>query len=577
MSITEEHYLGNPLLKKANTKIQFSNEQILEFARCAADPVYFARNYMKIVTIDHGLQPFEMWDFQERMLRDFHNYRFNICKLPRQVGKSTTVVAYLLHHMIFNDNSNIAILSNKASSSRDILQRFQTAYENLPKWLQHGILSWNKGSLELENKSRIFAESTSASSVRGRTYNLIFLDEFAFVPNQLADSFFNSVYPTIISGDSSKVIIVSTPLGMNHFYRLWTKAKKGENQYNPIEIKWNDVPGRDEKFKLDVIANSGLQQWNQEFCCEFLGSVDTLISGAKLSNMIQEEPIKSHAGLDIYEHPKKDHQYIITVDVARGVEIDYSAFVIIDITELPYKMVGKYRSNEIKPIVFPYIINDSAKAYNNAHVLCEVNDVGDQVAAGLHYDLEYPNLLMCSMRGRAGQVLGQGFSGMKVQLGLKMSKNTKKVGCFNLKALIEEDKLIIPDYDTIVELTTFVQKYNTFQAEEGCNDDLVMSLVLAAWVFCQDYFKEMTNTDIRAKLYEEKQNQMEQDMSPFGFIIDGTEGDNEFAVEADSMNVKDRWMRIKKSELGRNPDIIDLYPDPVDEYGGMQYMVDYIY
>jgi hypothetical protein len=266
MAITEEHYLGNPLLKKANTKIQFTNEQILEFARCAADPVYFAKNYMKIVTIDHGLQPFTMWDFQERMLRDFHNYRFNICKLPRQVGKSTTVVAYLLHHMIFNDNSNIAILSNKASSSRDILQRFQTAYENLPKWLQHGILSWNKGSLELENKSRIFAESTSASSVRGRTYNLIFLDEFAFVPNQLADSFFNSVYPTIISGDSSKVIIVSTPLGMNHFYRLWTKAKKGENQYNPIEIKWNDVPGRDEQFRLDTIANTSEAQFRQEFC-----------------------------------------------------------------------------------------------------------------------------------------------------------------------------------------------------------------------------------------------------------------------------------------------------------------------
>jgi hypothetical protein len=337
-----------------------------------------------------------------------------------------------------------------------------------------------------------------------------------------------------------------------------------------------------EKIELYDIVNSGTDHlyYSNNIVshnCEFLGSVDTLISGAKLSNLIQEEPIKSHAGLDIYEHPKKDHQYIITVDVARGVEIDYSAFAIVDITELPYKMVGKYRSNEIKPIVFPYIINDSAKAYNNAHVLCEVNDVGDQVAAGLHYDLEYPNLLMCSMRGRAGQVLGQGFSGMKVQLGLKMSKNTKKVGCFNLKALIEEDKLIIPDYDTIVELTTFVQKYNTFQAEEGCNDDLVMTLVLLAWVVCQDYFKEMTNTDIRAKLYEEKQNQLDQDMSPFGFIIDGTEGDNEFAVEADSMNVRDRWMRIKKSDLGNNPDIIDLYPEPVDEYGSMQYMVDYIY
>jgi hypothetical protein len=264
--MAEEYYLGNPLLKKANSEIEFTNEQVIEFARCSIDPVYFANKYVKIVTLDHGLQPFTMWDFQERMLRDFHNYRFNICKLPRQVGKSTTVVAYLLHYTIFNSDANIAVLSNKASSSRDILQRFQTAYENLPKWLQHGVLSWNKGSIELENKSRIFAESTSASSVRGRTYNVIFLDEFAFVPNQLADSFFNSVYPTIISGDSSKVIIVSTPLGMNHFYRMWMKAKKGESQYNPIEIRWNDVPGRDEKFREETIANTSLAQFNQEFC-----------------------------------------------------------------------------------------------------------------------------------------------------------------------------------------------------------------------------------------------------------------------------------------------------------------------
>jgi hypothetical protein len=264
--MAEEYYLGNPLLKKANSEIEFRDEQVIEFARCSIDPVYFANKYVKIVTLDHGLQPFTMWDFQERMLRDFHNYRFNICKLPRQVGKSTTVVAYLLHYTIFNSDANIAVLSNKASSSRDILQRFQTAYENLPKWLQHGVLSWNKGSIELENKSRIFAESTSASSVRGRTYNVIFLDEFAFVPNQLADSFFNSVYPTIISGDSSKVIIVSTPLGMNHFYRMWMKAKKGESQYNPIEIRWNDVPGRDEKFREETIANTSLAQFNQEFC-----------------------------------------------------------------------------------------------------------------------------------------------------------------------------------------------------------------------------------------------------------------------------------------------------------------------
>jgi len=722
--MAEEHYLGNPLLKKANTQIEFTQEQIIEFAKCANDPVYFANNYIQIVTLDHGLQPFEMYPFQEKMLQSFHENRFNICKLPRQSGKalsldtpiptpngwttmgelsvgdkilspdgssvsvtmktetmydhdcykiyfdngeeiiadsnhlwevnssywtsgkkvvttkdifdvyknknqnkrgkgvvgsyfiefttpienfsennlpidpyllgvwlgdgyssdsriishkddfefyksrieiqyersdgncirfkvlnlqkklkennllnnkhipqvylrasyqhklellrglmdtdgslkpntrsfefyqkdynfsmqvvellssmgiksrvrvkpikgclyhtvsftttervfnlprkyilinnnrpprpqdkrvyiqklekvnsvpvacisvdsndhlflcgktfipthnSTTVVSYLLHYAIFNDNVNIAILANKAQTARDLLGRLQTGYENLPKWLQQGICSWNKGSLELENGSKIFAASTSASSVRGSTYNIIFLDEFAFVPNQVADSFFSSVYPTITSGKSSKVIVVSTPKGLNHFYKLWDDAKKSKNEYVPIEVFWTDVPGRDEEFKKTTIANTSESQWRQEFECEFLGSVDTLISGAKLATLTQDRPIKSSAGLDVYEEPEDGHQYVITIDVARGVEIDYSAFVVFDITTFPYRVVAKYRNNEIKPMMFPYIIKDAGKAYNDAYLLCEVNDVGDQVAAALHYDLEYPNQLL---------------------------------------------------------------------------------------------------------------------------------------------------------------------------------------
>lgn len=333
------------------------------------------------------------------------------------------------------------------------------------------------------------------------------------------------------------------------------------------------------KQKIDLydIVNSGsdhLYYSNNivSHNCEFLGSVDTLISGTKLANMVHDIPIKSHAGLDIYEEPISDHQYVITVDVARGVEKDYSAFIIFDITKLPYRMVGKYRNNEIKPIVFPYVIHDSARAYNMAHILCEINDIGDQVASGLHYDLEYPNVLMCSMRGRAGQLLGQGFSGTKVQLGIKMSKTTKKVGCFNLKALIEEDKLIVNDYDTISELSTFVQRYNSFAAEDGSNDDLAMCLTIFAWLVCQDYYKEMTNTDIRSRLYEDKQNQIEQDMAPFGFMIDGVTEDDGFIVD-DGYIERDNWMRISKSELGHNPDVIDI---PVDEYGNMQYMWEYL-
>ena len=528
--------MGNPLLKKANTKIEFTENQVLEWIKCAEDPVYFAKKYIQIVTLDHGLQSFDMYSFQEEMVNTFHKNRFTICKLPRQSGKSTVVVSYLLHYAIFNDNTNIAILANKASTARDLLTRLQTGYENLPKWLQQGVLSWNKGSLELENKSRITAASTSASSIRGGTYNIIFLDEFAFVPNTVAENFFSSVYPVITSGQSSKVIVVSTPYGMNHFYRLWDDSQKKKNEYIPIEVHWTDIPGRDEEFKRSTISNTSESQWRQEFECLFLGSSDTLISGPILNRLVFDTPKTSSAGLDVYEDPQEDHTYVVTVDVARGVEKDYSAFVVIDVSQFPHKVVGKYRNNQIRPILFPQIIKEVALSYNKAYVLCEVNDVGDQVAAGLHYDLEYSNLLMSSMRGRAGQILGQGFSGKKVQLGVKMSKTTKKVGCLNLKTLIEDNKLTFTDFEIINELTTFVQKANSFEAEDGRNDDLVMCLVMYSWLILQDYFKELTDQDIRKRIYEEQKNQVEQDMSPFGFIVDGVNNEDTF-VDKDG----DRW------------------------------------
>jgi hypothetical protein len=484
--MSDNVYLGNPLLKKANTPIEFTQEQIIEFVKCKNDPVYFANNYVQIVTLDHGLQLFKPYHFQEKLISNFHNNRFNICKMPRQTGKSTTVVSYLLHYAIFNDNVNIAILANKASTARDLLSRLQTAYENLPKWLQQGILAWNKGSMELENGSKILAASTSASAVRGGSYNIIFLDEFAFIPNHIADQFFASVYPTISSGQSTKVIIVSTPYGMNHFYRMWHDAERGMNEYVPTEVHWSEVPGRDSKWKAQTIANTSEQQFKVEFECEFLGSVDTLIAPSKLKSLVYDNPIKQNKGLDVYEESKKEHDYVITVDVARGVGNDYSAFVVFDITTFPHRIVAKYRNNEIKPMIFPSIIYDVAKAYNSAFILCEVNDVGDQVAAILQYDLEYQNLLMCSMRGRAGQIVGQGFSGKKTQLGLKMSKTVKKVGCLNLKTMIEEDKLIFNDYEIISELTTFIQKHNSFEAEDGCNDDLAMCLVIYAWIILRN-------------------------------------------------------------------------------------------
>jgi len=548
--MSDNIYLGNPNLKKANTPHEFTEEQVIEFIRCKNDPVYFARNYIKIVSLDYGLVNFDMYPFQEKLIQNFHDNRFNICKMPRQTGKSTTCISYLLHYAVFNDNVNIAILANKASTARDLLQRLQLAYEKLPKWMQQGIISWNKGSLELENGSKISSNSTSSSAVRGGSYNVIFLDEFAFIPNHIADDFFASVYPTISSGQSTKVIIVSTPRGMNHFYRMWHDSEKGKNEYIPTDVHWSEVPGRDQVWKEQTIANTSEQQFKVEFECEFLGSVNTLINPAKLRNLVYEDPIQRNAGLDIYEKPRPEHNYLMTVDVARGLGNDYSAFVVFDITEFPYKIVAKYRNNEIKPMLFPNVIQETLKGYNNAWVLIEVNDIGEQVASILHYDLEYENMLMAAMRGRAGQVVGHGFSCKKSQMGVRTTAQVKRLGCSNLKTLLEDDKLLTLDYEIISELTTFAQKHNSFEAEEGCNDDLAMCLVIFSWLVAQDYFKEMTDTDVRKKIYDEQKNQIEQDMAPFGFLDDGINGEVSFT---DTNG--DRWH--------------------TDEYGDKSYMWDY--
>ena len=541
MATKTDIYLGNPNLKKANTQTEFTQEHIMEFLKCKDDPVYFTHKHIKIVNVDEGLVNFEMYPFQEKLIDNFHKHRFNICKMPRQTGKSTTVVSYLLHYAIFNDNVNIGILANKAATARDLLGRLQLAYENLPSWMQQGIIAWNKGSMELENGSKIIAASTSASAVRGMSFNIIFLDEFAFVQNHLADDFFASVYPTISSGKSTKVIIVSTPHGMNHFYRMWHDAERGQNEYTPTEVHWSEVPGRDSKWKDQTIRNTSKQQFAIEFECEFLGSVDTLISAAKLKALVYENPVEQNGKLSIYEKPYKDRDYIITVDVARGISKDYSAFIVADITEFPYKIVATYRDNEVKPMLFPSIIEEVANAYNKAYVLCEVNDIGDQVASILFYDLEYENLLMVAMRGRAGQIVGSGFSGVKTQLGVKMSTTTKKVGCSNLKTLVEEDKLTFMDYNIISELTTFIQKKQSFEAEEGCNDDLAMCLVIFSWLVAQDYFKEMTDQDVRKRIYEEQKNAIEQDMAPFGFVMDGLEDDLELGDNTENWKKADEY------------------------------------
>ena len=516
-----ETYKGNPNLKSAQVRQEYTQEQVTEFIKCSQDPVYFIESYVNIVSIDEGLVPFKMYPFQSEIVETFHGNRFTICKLPRQSGKSTVVLSYLIHYIIFNENVNVAVLANKASTARDLLSRLQLAYEHLPTWMQMGVMNWNKGSLELENGSKILAASTSASAVRGGSYNIIFLDEFAFIPSNIAEQFFSSVYPTISSGQSSKVMIVSTPHGMNMYYKMWTDAVNKKSGFVPIEVHWSEVPGRDEAWKEETIKNTSEQQFLQEFECSFLGSVDTLISPAKIQTIPHTDPIERSAGFDVWERPEKDHQYCMTVDVARGGANDYSAFVVLDITKMPYRIVAKYRNNEIKPLIFPDIIYRTAKSYNDSQILVEINDIGGQIADALHHDMAYENIIMTQMRGRLGQVVGSGFGDGQTDLGIRTTKALKRIGCSNLKQLVEGDKLIIPDFDIVVELSTFIQKGASFEAEEGSTDDLVMCLVFFSWLTDQQYFKDLTDEDIRKRLYNEQKESIEADMAPFGFIDDG--------------------------------------------------------
>ena len=471
-----KHYLGNPRLKAPGVKIPFTKEEFEEYVKCSQDPIYFIRKYVKIVNVDKGLMPFEMWDFQEKMVNTFHQNRYTICKILRQVGKSTTVCAYFLWMILFNGQQTLAILANKGDLARVLLEKIKYAYEYLPFWLQQGILTWNKGSISLENGSKIIATATASSSARGNSYNAILLDEFAFVHRNMQEQFFNSVYPTISSGNTSKVIIVSTPNGIGDlFHKLWVDAVNKRSSYKPIEVNWWDVPGRTEAWKKETIANTSLRQFQQEFETEFLGSTDTLIDPNVIRTMAFDNPVfSSKDGLDILIAPVVDHIYSIVCDTSRGQSLDYSAFMVVDVTEHPYRTVAKYRNNEVSPLLYPSVIFNTANAYNNAYVLIEINDNGQQVVDILQDDLEYDNVVFVSKDKKQGQKVGGGFGtgGTNIQRGVKTSKQVKRLGCTLLKNLVENQKLIVNDIDTIGELSTFVLKKDSWQAEDGCHDDL---------------------------------------------------------------------------------------------------------
>jgi len=516
----EEAYLGNRLLKPTNVPHQFTKHEVKEYVKCQNDIIYFLKNYVQVIHVDKGLVPFDLYDYQEELINTLNDNRYVIVKSARQSGKSVTSLGYILHYVLFNKTKIVGLLANKASTSRELLGRLQTAYQHLPKFLQQGIVEWNKGNLELENGSKIIASSTSSSAIRGYSFSLLFLDEFAFVQRTIADAFIKSVYPTISSGKDTKIIMVSTPNGYNLFYKFWNDAVEGNNQFKTFTIHWTSIPDRDKEWRKNIISDIGEEAFRQEYEAEFLGSSNTLISYASLQELSYISPIWSKDDLDVYEDPEMGRIYAMTVDTARGQGLDYSTFTVIDTTEVPYKIVAKYRNNVVAPLLFPNIINIIAKKYNDAYILVETNDIGSQVADVLHHDLEYENILTVSWYGRHGQQISSGHN-KDISYGVRTTKQVKKIGCSNLKSMIEENKLLIQDYDIISELTTFVTKGDTFAAEDGSNDDLAMTLVLFGWLVDQQYFKELSNQNIRDKLYQTKMDAIDDMTLPFGIIDDG--------------------------------------------------------
>jgi len=504
--VNKEGYRNNPKLKLPGVELQYTEEQLREYVRCAKDPVYFCEKYIKVKTLDKGIVPFNLYQYQKNFVNAIHDSRFVISKWPRQCGKSTCVTSYICHYITFNQSVNVAILANRLKTAKEeLFSKLQLAYENLPHFLQQGVVEWNKTSFKLENGSRVMCDATSSSAIRGGSYNLLLLDEYAFLPSHVAEEFYTSTYPTISAGTTTKLIIVSTPNGMNHFHKLWVDAKRPDghklkNKFVPVEVTWRDTPIspgspklRDEEWAAEQIANTSADQFEQEYGCSFLGSSNTLISSSKLNVLAGEEPITENAdGYRVYETPQAEKTYFLQADVSRGQGIDYSAFTVIEGSSTPYKIVASYRNNTISPFNFPTVIRDAAKAYNNAYVLIETNDLGGQVSNILHTDLEYENVLMTKVLGRKGQVLSQGFGGVgKNEMGIRTTAQTKKIGCAILKRLVEENKILLNDDRIIAELMSFVSKSNTYKADDGQTDDLVMSLVFFAWLTRQEYFADL--------------------------------------------------------------------------------------
>jgi hypothetical protein len=512
-------YNSNQNLKAAGVQIQFVPEQIEEYLKCARDPIYFIENYCMIVSLDHGLVPFKLYECQIEKVKVIHENRRVILMEGRQQGKTTTSAAYILWYTLFQEAKTVAILANKATAAREVLSRYQTMYENLPQWLQQGVTTWNKGDIELENGSKVFTAATTASGIRGKSVNMLYVDETAIIPNTVAEQFFTSVYPTISAGQTTKILLSSTPLGYNHFWKFWNDAENDRNGFVPLFIPYWRIPGRDEAWAEEQRRMLGDLKYNQEVICKFLGSSLTLINADVIASMSFNNPIHSKDGLDIYEAPEKGHTYVMVCDTAMGVDGDYSAFTIIDITDVPYKLVGKFRNNQISPLLYPNVIHTIATQYNEAFVLVEMN-ASEQVPYILHSELEYENILFVS-RTTGMQTVSGGFGSGKTQLGVMTDKRVKRIGCHNFKSLLEEHKLLVPDADIISEISTFIETKGSYAADDGYHDDLVMTLVLFSWLTTNPYFKDLNNVNLREIMYKQRIEAIEQELTPFGFMDDG--------------------------------------------------------
>lgn len=520
-----ERYLNHPKLKRAGVQIPYTIEQAQEVARCRNDIVYFARKYVKIVHVDLGLIPFEMWEYQEEFLQNIEENRFSIALCSRQIGKSILTITFLLHYVLFNKYKRVGVIANVGATARKILKKMQLAYEELPPWMQQGIVEWNKGTVELENGSIIEASSTTGNAARGDSISALFIDECAFIEPGLWDDFYTSVYPTISSGKTTKIIMVSTANGMNHYYKMWNDAIKGKSAFSPFEVKWDARPDRDDAWKAETIANTSPEKFAQEHENFFSGGTNTLINPNTLNNIVIQEPLHWKDHLKIYNEPIEGHQYVISADVSHGKGLDYSAFSVIDITEYPFKQVAVYHTNDISPLIYPNVLNRVGITYNTAYILVENNDVGQEVVDLLNYDLEYENILSPKTTS------GWAASG-RYKLGMRTTKSTKALGCSTLKDLVEMNKLIIQDMNTVVEMSGFIAKGKSYEADTGYFDDIVMGLVNFSWFSATELFKDITNVDIRKNMFSKQILDLEQDMLPSLIIDSGVvDGEKEYFSE----------------------------------------------